>query len=291
MGRKLVALWMVCIACGGVVDPGHDTQPQPGPTPGPVYTPPPSGPIVNGGFESGTLSGWTALGPVALESFDTDSGKFAARLGPGEASLSQSFQAPYGMQLVVWYDDACSGNGAASASVRDQATGATAVALPATCDAAPAWRSATLDLSGMGGDPVTFSLINHDNGSGTFTFFDDVSLQYPPPPDTGPGPSTTECVFDSDCNADYVCSAGSCQYSPPATDACAFDTDCSAGDVCSAGACVAGPPADECGDDFDCGGDQVCDGGSCVEPDPGPGCGSAPRPGKVGYAAKRASVG
>src|SRR5262249_7026655 len=83
-------------ATGGPTPTNTPTQP---PTPQPP--PPRGGSIVNGGFETGSLSGWASAGTTSIASSPVHAGGSAALLGAnhptdGDSTISQSFTAPTG---------------------------------------------------------------------------------------------------------------------------------------------------------------------------------------------------
>src|SRR5205807_4925540 len=83
-----------------------------------VPVPPPvSKAVVNGGFETGTLAGWTPGGAaVSVVSNGCHSGNYCVRLGStvaakGDSTLAQTFTAPAGsVALTFGYKMACTGN-------------------------------------------------------------------------------------------------------------------------------------------------------------------------------------
>jgi len=143
--------------------------------------------ITNGGFEAGSLSGWSPSGTASITGSGPHSGAFAALVGSssptnGDSSVAQSFSAPSaGGTLTVWYNITCPDAVAydwATATLQDNTTGTTAVLLPHTCPSSSSWKSVSSTL--VGGHYYTLYLTNHDDnfaGDATFTKYDDVSIQ------------------------------------------------------------------------------------------------------------------
>jgi hypothetical protein len=142
------------------------------------------GGIVNGGFESGDLSGWTASG-IAAVSTTAHGGSFSAQLGNNnpstDSSIAQTFTAPSdGTQLSFWYQVTCPDTlqyDWASAALKDNTTGTTTTVLAKTCSNDGVWRKATATLTP--GHSYTLTLANHDDnyaGDATFTRYDDVAI-------------------------------------------------------------------------------------------------------------------
>jgi hypothetical protein len=158
-----------------------------------VTAPPPPGGIVNGGFETGSLSGWTSAGTTAVFSSGAHGGTYAARVGGtsptnGDSSIAQTFTAPSaGGSLSFWYKVVCPDTLTydwATATLKDNAGGTTATVLAKTCTNSGVWvQSAGSNL--IGGHSYTLTLASHDDnypGDPTYTLYDDVAIGAPPPP-------------------------------------------------------------------------------------------------------------
>ncbi len=150
------------------------------------------GGIVNGGFETGNFSGWTAAGTTAVVNSGAHGGTFVARVGGtsptnGDSSISQTFTAPAGSgQLTFWYQVHCPDTLTydwATATLKDNTSGTTTTVLPKVCTNAGTWVQASANLTT--GHSYTLTLIGHDDnyaGDPTYALYDDVSMGAPPPP-------------------------------------------------------------------------------------------------------------
>ena len=152
------------------------------------------GGITNGGFETGTLAGWTSTGTASVVSSGAHGGTRAAQLGSinptnGDSSISQSFTAPTGTNVLsFWYKVTCPDTVSydwATATLQDTTGGTTTTPLAKTCTAAGAWTQVTMPLTA--GHSYTLTLTSHDDnypGDPTYTLYDDVAItaSAPPPP-------------------------------------------------------------------------------------------------------------
>jgi hypothetical protein len=149
-------------------------------------TPPPPSSLVNGGFEAGSLNGWSTTGSAAAVSSGAHGGTYAAQLGSTspttDNTLAQTFTAPAGSStLSVWYKVTCPDTVKydwATATRKDNTTGTTTTVLPKVCVTAGAWTQKTASVTP--GHSYTLTLVSHDDnyaGDATYTLYDDVTVQ------------------------------------------------------------------------------------------------------------------
>jgi hypothetical protein len=141
--------------------------------------------IVNGGFETGDLTGWAHEGTTAVIS-PGHTGSFAARLGSTTATngsvIAQTFTVPAaGGTLSFYYNVHCPdtvNNDWATATIKNGNVITTV--LPKTCTNTNTWVNQSFSLASYAGKSVTLYLINKDDNvpaNPTYTLFDDVVVQ------------------------------------------------------------------------------------------------------------------
>ncbi len=162
---------------------GHFVLPScGGSTPPP---PPPSTSVTNGGFETGSLSGWTSSGTTGI-SATAHTGSYSGLTGSssptnGTSSLSQTFAAASGTSaLSFWWESSCPDTVTydwSTATLKDNTTGTTTTVLPRTCAASVTWAKVSAAVTA--GHSYTLTLANNDDnytGDATYTRYDDVAV-------------------------------------------------------------------------------------------------------------------
>lgn len=148
--------------------------------------------VSNGGFESGSLTGWTTAGTTAVVNSGAHTGTYAARVGGtsptnGDSSVAQTFSAPTGStQMSFWYSVTCPDTVTydwATATLADTTAGTTTTVLAKTCTNGQGWKQATSSVTA--GHSYTLTLTSHDDnytGDATYTLYDDVAFTTAAPP-------------------------------------------------------------------------------------------------------------
>ncbi len=142
--------------------------------------------IVNGGFETGDLTGWTPTGVNAGVS-QPHSGAFAVQVGSfatfATSTLAQTFTVPStGGSLTFWYSMFCPDkvkDDWFTVTLLDGVTGSISTLQRPVCSKFRGWTKVTVNLSSHARHFVTVTFVNHDDGdssTATFTLVDDVAL-------------------------------------------------------------------------------------------------------------------
>ncbi len=143
------------------------------------------GGVVNGGFETGNLTGWTVVGAASVVSSGAHSGTYAASVGQnptlGDSSISQTFTAPTGTNtLSFWYNMVTCTNLLSldwtTVTLKDVTTSVTTTPLAKTCVSNSGWQQISVAVTA--GDTYLLTMTTHAGGvvlDLTHTLFDDVA--------------------------------------------------------------------------------------------------------------------
>ena len=137
----------------------------------------PSSDIVNGGFETGTLTGWTSTGTASVIGSPVHGGSHAGRAGTGNGTLGQTFTAHH-TGLSLWADQVCgqSAFGISTITLTDTTKNTSQTLLNQFCGQGPTgYHQLTATLTS--GDAYTITINNQDFGfgGGAATAIDDVT--------------------------------------------------------------------------------------------------------------------
>jgi hypothetical protein len=140
--------------------------------------------ITNGGFETGSFSGWTTTGSSSI-STASHSGTYAAIVGStsptnGDSTAAQTFTAPTGATtLSFWYKVVCPDTITydwATVTLKDNTTGSTSTPLAKTCTNNGTWKQVSTSITSA--HSYTLTLVSHDDnyaGDATYTYYDDAA--------------------------------------------------------------------------------------------------------------------
>ena len=147
----------------------------------------PAGPVVNGGFETGTFTWWTSSSagdaPPPTITTTAHGGAYAARIGgmsafTGDSRLQQTVTVPAGSpQLRFWYQPNCANVGGKIDMQIRTISGTTLAKVVTGCPKATAWTSVSYTMAAYTGQTVVLWWQAHGQGGRPVSLLlDDVTL-------------------------------------------------------------------------------------------------------------------